>query len=153
MDDALRYVAAKGAESEADYAYTARQGNCVYDQSKVKVRTSGLVNITPNSYDALLQAASVSVITLALDAYGIMSYTGGVFNGQCSNEMNHAVNVVGYGTDAQSKQPFWLMRNSWGSSWGENGYFRLIRDQNPGTGICGMRQRPYYPTFAKAEAF
>lgn len=64
--------------------------------------------------------------------------------------MNHAVNVVGYGTDAATKQNYWLMRNSWGANWGEKGYFRLLRDGKPGMGICGMRQRAYVPQASTA---
>jgi C1A family cysteine protease len=95
----------------------------------------------------MLLAASKAVVSLAFDCYGVMQYTSGVFDGQCTTEMNHAVDIVGYGLDAPSGKLFWLMRNSWGSSWGDQGYFKLIRQPGTTSAICGMDQRPYYPTF------
>lgn len=147
MDDALRYIQAKGLEKESDYKYVGKEQTCAYDASKVVTKISGLFSVKANDYGSLLEGASKAVITLALDAYGIMQYKSGVFDGSCGTQMNHAVNVVGYGTDSASGQGYWLMRNSWGASWGEDGYFRLIRDGRAGMGICGMRQRAYYPLF------
>jgi C1A family cysteine protease len=145
MDDALRYVKDMGLETAQDYPYIAREQTCAYDASKVVTKISGIFDVAANNYGQLLSAAATSVITLALDAQGIMRYQSGVFDGTCGIQMNHAVNVVGYGTDAASGNGYWLMRNSWGSNWGESGYFRLIRDGRAGSGICGMRQRAYYP--------
>lgn len=145
MNDALNYVIAKGSEQGSDYQYTAVQGTCQYDANKVKVRITSLFTVKPLSYSDVLQAAATTSVTLAADAYGFMNYQSGVFNGQCGTQMNHAINIVGYGVDSASGQKYWLMRNSWGSSWGEQGYFRMIKVEQDGMGWCGMYQRPYYP--------
>ncbi|EFH53567.1 predicted protein [Arabidopsis lyrata subsp. lyrata] len=71
----------------------------------------------------------------------------GVFTGPCDSTLiNHNVLVVGYGTNSTTGQDYWLIRNSFGSTWGENGYFRLQRSniQNS-TGICGVTLTPVYP--------
>ena len=145
MNDAINYVIAKGSEQGSDYPYKAVQGTCMYDPSKVKVKISGLFTVKPQSYNDVLQAAAKTSVTLAADAYGFMNYQSGVFDGNCGTQMNHAINIVGYGVDSASGKKYWLMRNSWGPSWGENGYFKMIKVEQDGMGWCGMYQRPYYP--------
>jgi len=65
-----------------------------------------------------------------------MTYTGGIYSGEagCGSGINHAVLVVGYGTDPATKTPFWLIKNSWGPGWGEGGYIRVRRGAN----TCGL---------------
>lgn len=145
MNDAINYIAAKGSELQTDYPYKAVQGTCMYDANKVKVRINGLFTVKPLSYNDVLQAAIKTSVTLAADAYGFMNYQSGVFDGSCGTQMNHAINIVGYGVDSATNKKYWLMRNSWGTSWGEQGYFRMIKVEQDGMGWCGMYQRPYYP--------
>jgi len=57
--------------------------------------------------------------------------------------LDHAVNVIGYGTS--NGVDFWLVRNSWGTGWGEAGYVRIIRTSTTGAGMCGMLQKSTYP--------
>lgn len=71
----------------------------------------------------------------SVSAYGPMQeYSGGIFSGCTSKETDHAVTVVGYGTDRDSGKDYWLIKNSWGKDWGEEGYIRLER----GVGMCGI---------------
>jgi cathepsin L len=58
---------------------------------------------------------------------GLLDYKGGVYNGSCGKIINHGCLLVGYGTDPVSKLDFWLIRMSWGTKWGENGFLRLFR--------------------------
>jgi len=62
---------------------------------------------------------------------------------QCGTNLDHGVLVVGYGTDDKSGVDYWLVKNSWGTSWGEQGFFRLGREEGPG--VCGVQMQPSYP--------
>lgn len=74
-------------------------------------------------------------------------YRGGVFNPKwCGIRPNHAVNIVGYGTDEDSGLDYWLIRNSWGPDWGENGYIRLFKSLDKGPGKCKVNTDATYPT-------
>jgi len=75
-----------------------------------------------------------------------MHYMGGVITDTtCGVTQDHGVLVVGYGMDAESSQEYWLVKNSWGANWGENGYVR-IGINGDGAGICGIQSSPVYPT-------
>ena len=79
-----------------------------------------------------LVAEHGAVVTAVAAAGPFSKYAGGVFSGCTSNKQDHAVTVVGYGTD--NGVDYWLIKNSWGSSWGEKGFIRLKR----GVGMCGV---------------
>jgi C1A family cysteine protease len=82
-------------------------------------------------------------VTVAIDASSdLMFYNGGVFDGECSGQINHAVTVTGYGTDGG--KAYWNVKNSWGSGWGEGGYFRLKRGAG-GDGQCHVSGYGQYP--------
>lgn len=73
-----------------------------------------------------------------------MNLCQGVFTGKCGTELDHGVVVVGYGTE--NGEDYWLVRNSWGTNWGEDGYFKLQRNVgNTRTGKCGIAIEPSYP--------
>jgi len=83
-------------------------------------------------------------VSIEADQFIFQAYKTGVFdNTSCGTTLDHAVAVVGYGTEGG--QEYWLMRNSWGTSWGEKGYMKMaiIGD---GPGICGVQMGPLYPT-------
>jgi len=74
-------------------------------------------------------------------------YSGGVYSDTtCGTGLNHGVAAIGYGTDNGTGQQFWLVRNSWGASWGEQGYIRMDRGVMTSTGICGICLAASYPT-------
>lgn len=119
-----------GATSDTCYGYTGKGGKCRKDCPQVADKVS------PNSAgfgeSALLNSVSQRVNSVAIAATDIMHYAGGIFDGTCSGRMNHAVNVVGYGTEEGKK--FWKLRNSWSTKWGEQGYFRFIRNDGNESG-------------------
>lgn len=68
----------------------------------------------------------------------------GVFTGECGTDLDHGVVVVGYGTE--NKEDYWLVRNSWGATWGEDGYIKIQRNvRGTDTGKCGIAVEPSYP--------
>jgi KDEL-tailed cysteine endopeptidase len=93
------------------------------------------VNASVNSLSAAVASTGVAV---GVDAAAIVEYRGGIFEGPCGTTINHEMALVGYGTDAG--RDYWILQNSWGSKWGEDGYMRLSRDvpANEPAGLCGI---------------
>lgn len=67
----------------------------------------------------------------------------GVFTGECGTDLDHAVVAVGYGTE--NGVDYWIVRNSWGAEWGEDGYIKIERNIQKRTGKCGIAMQPSYP--------
>jgi len=125
-----------GLTSEYKYAYSSYYGDngvCSWDTVKptVEVELDGYLKLPANDYNSLLKAiATEGPIVVSVDASTWHNYESGVFNG-CSYsdniDINHAVTLVGYGTD-EKLGDYWLIRNSWGTGFGENGYIRIARE-------------------------
>jgi len=101
-------------------------------------RISGFVKIPSNSYASLIDTiANVGPLAVSVDAGAWQDYETGVFNGcnQKNPDIDHSVQCVGYGTDDKLKKDYWIVRNSWSPTWGEDGYIRLYRSPNEGCGI------------------
>ena len=92
-------------------------------------------------------AVAAQPIAISIDAgsWVFQSYTGGVLDStSCGVSTNHAVAIVGYGNDSASGLDYWLVLNSWGTGWGDDGYVKI--GMADGDGICGINQVVYYPT-------
>jgi len=151
---AFDYIAnSAGLYDEFQLPYTEYYGveaKCVLPSDTPRATISGYVKLEENNYEQLMYAvATVGPIAVSVDASNWHSYSSGIFNGcnQTNPDINHAVVLVGYGTDYTSGQDYWLVRNSWSASWGESGYIRLLRqtrsiydDDNDET--CGMDITP-----------
>ena len=94
-----------------------------------------------------MEALVTGPITVAVDAQGWNLYRSGIFDGKCGTNLDHNVMMVGYGIDSSSNEKYWKIKNSWGTSWGENGYIRLCRscNKNGAKGECGVNLQPSYP--------
>jgi C1A family cysteine protease len=149
MDFAFQYIQNVGGQAQtADYPYTARDGNCKFAQSMAKVSISGFVDVSKSDCNGLIGAITKQPISVAIAANAIMFYSSGVFaSTACGTSLNHGVTAVGYGTD--NGQNFYLVRNSWGSGWGEAGYIRMSRDVQKDDGICGICMVASYPNASK----
>ncbi|KNA07687.1 hypothetical protein SOVF_169490 [Spinacia oleracea] len=133
----------QGITSEDDYPYQSTQGQCQAGYLGSNAVTINSFQIIPQSDEVtLMQAASQQPVSVAIAVSAeFKAYNGGIFNGECSNELNHAVTIIGYGTDDTTGTNYWLLKNSWGETWGENGYMRIIKDQNQ----CGIALDASYP--------
>jgi len=82
-------------------------------------------------------------VTIEADRMAFQGYTGGILNSTaCGTSLDHAVTAVGYGTE--KGQEYYIVRNSWGASWGESGYIRIAAVD--GAGICGIQLESLWPT-------
>jgi C1A family cysteine protease len=141
---AVTYAAQNGLESESDYPYTARDGSCKYNSGKAIKVTSGYKFITTKSSDLLKTAlvnSPVSVLVQA-DQSSFQHYKSGVLATGCGAAINHAVLAVGY-KKIGALEAF-IVKNSWGTGWGDNGYIHLstVQQINNGQGICGVLVQP-----------
>ncbi len=142
MDQAMStVVAAGGLESEADYPYTGMGGQCQFDKSKVAASITSWECLPQG--DEKNMAAYVSThgpLSIAINAGPMQFYLGGIANPLfCSpSGLDHGVAIVGYGSEGS--KDYWIIKNSWGTGWGEKGYYRIVR----GHGKCGLDQFPVH---------
>jgi len=149
MDQAFQYVITnKGIDTEDSYPYTATGPNdCQYSSSNIGDTISAYQDISPTGSESALQtAADGQPVSVAIDASNnsFQLYTGGVYyEPDCSStQLDHGVLVVGYGTD-DSGNDYWLVKNSWGTNWGMNGFIQMSRNKQNN---CGIATMPSYPT-------
>ncbi|RXN37282.1 cathepsin L1-like protein [Labeo rohita] len=139
MANAYDYVIHKGLQCSDTYRYTAKDTqSCSYDMSLVVARITDYRFIPARDEQALADAvATIGPITVAIDADNPRIYK----ESNCNPERpNHAVLVVGYGSENGKK--YWIIKNSWGTGWGEGGYMRMIRN---GRNTCGIASYAFYP--------
>ncbi|KAL7732354.1 hypothetical protein ACLKA6_004338 [Drosophila palustris] len=129
---ALTYVKDNGGiNTESSYPYEGKDRNCRFDRNNIGAKVVNIFGVPSGNEPQLANAvAEKGPISVAIDASLFQSYRGGVFNQpSCKGRVNHAVLVVGYGTDKKGGD-YWIVKNSWGSNWGENGYIRMARNRN-----------------------
>ena len=90
--------------------------------------------------------AHVLSVLVEADQAVFQQYRGGIFDSAaCGTRLDHAVLVVGYGTDQATGKEYWIMKNSWSAGWGEDGYMRLAIQEGTGPGVCGIQTTPVWP--------
>ncbi|XP_043725951.1 vignain-like [Telopea speciosissima] len=94
----------------------------------------------------MMQAVANQPVSVAIEASGnaFQFYSERVFTGPCRTELDHGVAIVGYGTTVDGTK-YWIVRNSWGAEWGEQGYIRMQRDVSAKEGLCGIAMEASYP--------
>ncbi|KAG9138157.1 hypothetical protein Leryth_001389 [Lithospermum erythrorhizon] len=148
MDSAFEFIKKQGGlTTEEAYPYKAADGKCdPKKENSPAVSIDGHEDIPRNNEDALLKAAANQPVAVAIDAGSsdFQFYSEGVFSGDCGTELNHGVAVVGYGTTVDGTK-YWVVKNSWGTGWGEKGYIRMQRGISAKEGLCGIAMQPSYP--------
>uniref|UniRef100_A0A0D9VAU3 Uncharacterized protein n=1 Tax=Leersia perrieri TaxID=77586 RepID=A0A0D9VAU3_9ORYZ len=156
MDYAFSYIAANGGlHTEESYPYLMEEGTCRRSSSEgdddepaaAAVTISGYEDVPRNNEQALIKALAHQPVSVAIEASGrnFQFYSGGVFDGPCGTRLDHGVTAVGYGT-ATKGHDYIIVKNSWGSHWGEKGYIRMRRGTSKHEGLCGINKMASYPT-------
>uniref|UniRef100_A0A672GRE0 Cathepsin 12 n=1 Tax=Salarias fasciatus TaxID=181472 RepID=A0A672GRE0_SALFA len=146
MANAYDYVVSNGLQATDTYPYTSVDTQpCYYDSRLAVAHIKDYRFIPKGDEQALADAvATVGPITVAVDAdhSSFLFYSSGIYDEpNCNpNNLSHAVLLVGYGSEGG--QDYWIIKNSWGTSWGEGGYMRMIRD---GRNTCGIASYALYP--------
>jgi len=153
MDFAFKYIKDNGGiDSEASYNYTGKDGKCHYNATDKAANLTSWTDIPRGSEADLMKAVgTVGPISVAIDASKptFHFYKKGIYHDkECSSErLDHGVLAVGYGTktppgDDGKHRDFWLVKNSWGTTWGDKGYIKMARNKN---NMCGIATQASYP--------
>ncbi|XP_019965003.2 procathepsin L-like isoform X2 [Paralichthys olivaceus] len=146
MDNAFRYIQDNGGiNTEDSYPYEAEDGECRYNPASIATKCTGYVDIEQGNESDLKEAvATVGPVSVAIDASNpsFQLYESGVYDEtDCSSTaLDHAVLIVGYGTE--SGQDYWLVKNSWGTAWGDQGYIKMRRNRGNQCGIATAASFP-----------
>eukprot|EP01018_Ginkgo_biloba_P020991 Gb_14461 [translate_table: standard] len=147
MDYAFEWVIRNhGIDTEEDYPYAGVQKTCNRRKLDRHVVTiDGYADVPVNNERALLQAVVTQPVSVGISGGGraFQLYSGGIFTGPCSSSLDHATLIVGYGS--QNGIDYWIVKNSWGTGWGMNGYAYMVRNRNDPEGICGINTLASYP--------
>lgn len=150
MDYAFQYAIDNGMCTESQVPYSAKQGTCDADCDKAAFFSS-CEDISQNNQKDLAAAVSRQPVSVAIEAdtKDFQLYKSGVITGDaCGTNLDHGVLVVGYGTE--NSQDYWLVKNSWSSSWGDDGYVKIGKSSSTNDpGVCGIASTPSLPVAKK----
>lgn len=147
MDNAFRYIKENGGiDTEKSYPYEGIDDSCHYNAQNVGATDRGFVDIPEGDEEAMKKAlATMGPISVAIDASheSFQFYSEGVYNEpECDDQnLDHGVLAVGYGTDPDGSD-YWLVKNSWGTTWGDKGYIKMARNKQ---NQCGIASASSYP--------
>ncbi|PKA51450.1 Oryzain alpha chain [Apostasia shenzhenica] len=147
MDYAFEFIIKNGGiDSEDDYPYKGRGGKCdTYRKNARVVSIDSYEDVPINDEKALQKALANQPVSVAVEAGGraFQLYQSGIFTGTCGTELDHGVLAVGYGTE--NDKDYWIVKNSWGGDWGEDGFIRMERNVKESSGKCGIAMQASYP--------
>ncbi len=150
IEGSMQFVHDKGLPYESEYPYIAASEKC--KPYTIRTQNAGCYEVPANELQITYQV-SKRVISIAIqaDSRSFQLYTSGVYDDpKCyTGQLDHAVNLVGYGHDTTSGKDFYYLRNSWGTDYGENGYVRIARNSvaSSTVGVCGLAMMGAFPTY------
>merc|ERR1711892_329758 len=146
MDQGFTYIIKNGGtDTEDSYKYTAKDGTCTFNADNVGATISTCFDV-PQQSEADLETAVASIgpISVAIDAHlrSFQLYKQGISHDKhCSStRLDHGVLAVGYNNDDSGK--YWIVKNSWGETWGDQGYIHMIKDKKNACGIATVASYP-----------
>jgi C1A family cysteine protease len=142
MDYAFSYLIKFGGSNlEKDYKYTARDGTCQASKYSKNCPITSFVDVKPGDENALGDAVAMGPVSVAVEADQsiFQFYKDGVLDGNCGKNLDHGITAVGFNTD--SSTGYWIVKNSWGASWGKQGYVQIRAFKN----MCGIATDNSYP--------
>jgi C1A family cysteine protease len=145
MDYAFKYIETAPLETEAEYPYKGKDGHCEYVKSKGVGKVKAFKDVAEDKTGKQLMAALAKgpvSVAIEADQFVFQGYSGGVITHGCGKKLDHGVLAVGYGS-TENGDDYFLVKNSWGPSWGVEGYVKIAPSQ------CGITMEPSYPTEAK----
>ncbi|KAG0479499.1 hypothetical protein HPP92_010138 [Vanilla planifolia] len=147
MDDAFEFIIRNGGiDSEEDYPYKGRAGKCdTYRVNARVVTIDSYEDVPVNDEKALQKALASQPVSVAVEAAGrsFQLYQSGIYTGSCGTELDHGVLAVGFGSE--NGKDYWIVKNSWGTDWGEYGFIRMERNVREASGKCGIAMQASYP--------
>jgi len=147
MDNAFRYIKNNGGiDTEKSYPYEGVEDTCHFSQDTIGATDKGFMDIPQGDETKLMQAVAVhGPVSVAIDAsqQSFQFYSTGVYYDEhCSSEnLDHGVLVVGYGTE-ENGDDYWLVKNSWGTTWGDQGFIKMARNKDNHCGIASSASFP-----------
>lgn len=150
MDNAFDYAIDNGMCLDDEVPYTAQSGKCTSSESSCKKVAQFSYCQDVQSRNEMMLKSAVSIVPVAVaieaDTRVFQFYSGGILDSEsCGTSLDHGVLVVGYGEE--NGQKYWIVKNSWGDSWGEEGYIRIARSDSTATdGVCGIALMPSFIT-------
>ncbi|XP_076464347.1 LOW QUALITY PROTEIN: cathepsin L-like [Babylonia areolata] len=128
-----------GLETEKEYSYQGADEKCRFNRSDVVVKVKGGLNISSNEEEMKGWLYKNGPISIGINAFAMQFYFGGISHPWklfCNpDSLDHGVLIVGYDVSS-SGEPYWIVKNSWGPDWGEEGYYLVFR----GAGVCGLNR-------------
>ena len=147
MEHGFQYIIDNGGIcSEEDYPYQGVDNQCQDCETIVDIKKYG--DIYPKNEKVLKRAVAQQPVSVAIQANisSFRFYKEGIYSDyNCGDQLDHGVLVVGYGTDEVQNMDYWLVKNSWGKLWGEEGYIRILRNIDDKNGLCGIAMQPTIP--------